>query len=246
MAMSMHAGDKIEKTRHILGALGYLGKIRIAFDEWNLHGWHHPNVDSPTEPYLEPRDKNDLNESYTMADAVFTGVFLNECLRNCDVVGMANFAPTVNTRGMIFTHKEGIVLRPMYFVFELYSRFMGDEVLDTWQAEKGDVFEAEYNGRKEQIPALDVLAVKDSASGGIRVSVINRHPDKAQTVTLNGINPDGKTCATLYTVNGADKNSFNDVDHPEDVKITERQVELCGEDVELTVDAHSVNVLVLA
>lgn len=244
MAMSLHAGDKIEKIRHILGSLGYLGKIRVAFDEWNLHGWHHPNVDSATEPFLEPRDKNDLNESYTMADAVFTGVFLNECLRNSDMVGMANFAPTVNTRGMIYTHKNGLVLRPTYFVFELYSRFMGDHVLDTWVTEN-ETFESSWKGQKIQVPALDVLAVEDTSTDSIRISVINRHPTHGQTLALAGANPDGCSRAALYTVNGQWKDSFNDVEHPQDVGIAEQTIELFGTDVEVTVAPHSVNVLVL-
>jgi alpha-N-arabinofuranosidase len=41
-----------------------------------------------------------------------TACFLNECLRHCRTVGMANFAPLVNARGLIFTHDAGIVLRP--------------------------------------------------------------------------------------------------------------------------------------
>ena len=49
-----------------------------------------------------------------MADAVFSACFLNACNRHCDVVKMANFAPTVNTRGCIFTYDEGIVLRSTY------------------------------------------------------------------------------------------------------------------------------------
>ena len=245
MAMSLHAGDKIYKIKHILGSLGYLGRIRVAFDEWNLHGWHHPNIDSATEPFLEPRDKNDLNDSYTMADAVFTGVFLNECLRNCDVVGMANFAPTVNTRGMIYTHPDGIVLRPTYFVFELYSRFMGDQVLDTWLPES-ETFEAVWRGKTVQVPSLDTLAVKDSATGSIRVSIINRHPDNVQNVTLAGLVHENGAKAVLYTVNGDGKNAFNDVDHPDDVKIMQKEISLSGMEASLTVEPHSVNVLVLS
>ncbi len=47
-------------------------------------------------------------------------LILNTLNRNCDIVGMACFAPIVNTRGCIFTHPEGIVLRSTYHVFELY------------------------------------------------------------------------------------------------------------------------------
>jgi hypothetical protein len=28
----------IERTRHVIGAAGFLQKIKIAFDEWNLRG----------------------------------------------------------------------------------------------------------------------------------------------------------------------------------------------------------------
>lgn len=57
-------------------------KIKIAYDEWNLRSWHHPNVHSikqgrTKEAYVAPRDKNDINSDYTMADAVFTACFLN-------------------------------------------------------------------------------------------------------------------------------------------------------------------------
>ena len=114
MAYTMEIEKPILKTKNILGSLGYLGRIRIAYDEWNLRGWHHPHINSGTEDYITPRDKNDINSSYTMADAVFTACFLNQCHKHSDVVGMANFAPTVNTRGAIFTHQDGIVLRSSY------------------------------------------------------------------------------------------------------------------------------------
>ena len=39
--------------------------------------------------------------------------------RNCDIVEMACFAPVVNTRGCIFTHKDGFVLRGTVVVGQL-------------------------------------------------------------------------------------------------------------------------------
>ena len=71
-------------------------------------------------------DKNDDNTKYTMADAVFTACFLNMCIRNSDIVGMANFSPVVNTRGMIYTCPEGIVLRSTYHVFDAYGSGLAD------------------------------------------------------------------------------------------------------------------------
>ena len=127
MAYTADIDASIRKVRGLLEAMGLEQQIRIAFDEWNLRGWYHPNMHTAQmavdkEDYLTPRDKNDDNTKYTMADAVFTACFLNACNRNCDIVGMANFAPIVNTRGCIFTYPEGIVLRSTYHVFDLYGR----------------------------------------------------------------------------------------------------------------------------
>jgi alpha-N-arabinofuranosidase len=35
--------EMIAAARGVIGAAGFDGKIRIAFDEWNLRGWHHPD-----------------------------------------------------------------------------------------------------------------------------------------------------------------------------------------------------------
>ena len=63
--------ERIVTTKHILGSLGFLGKIRIAFDEWNLRGWCHPNLMMFGSADHALMDKNDINSNYNMADAVF-------------------------------------------------------------------------------------------------------------------------------------------------------------------------------
>jgi len=249
MTYTTEIEQEILTVKHILGAFGYLGKIRIAFDEWNLRGWHHPHVNSATEDYLTPRDKNDINSSYTMADAVFTACFLNQCLRHSDVVGMANFAPTVNTRGAIYAHKDGIVLRSTYHVFDLYVNRMGDEVIDCWNMRSASSFEApDRGGKPATVPSLDVVATRHSATGDLAVSIVNRHPTDAAPISLSldGVGADGAASAVLYTVNGASKDAYNDIDRPNDVKVTERELSVAGlRSIELEVEPHSVNVLVV-
>lgn len=129
-------GASVRKVRGLLEALGLEKQIRIAYDEWNLRQWYHPGImglkqAETKEEYLIPRDRNDDNSTYTMADVVFSACFLNMVNRSCDIVGMANFAPIVNTRGCIYTYPEGIVLRGTYYVFDLYVNKLGDIVLDT-------------------------------------------------------------------------------------------------------------------
>ncbi len=92
----------IQRTIGILDEAGFgAGKIKIAYDEWNLRNWHHPwHGDLRRGFDLEARRKNDMASTYTMADALFSACFLNACLRHSDVVDIACFAPVVNTRGL--------------------------------------------------------------------------------------------------------------------------------------------------
>lgn len=253
MAYTDRIGHSIDEVRGLLTAMKLERKIKIAFDEWNLRGWYHPNVHTirqgrTKEEYLYPRDLNDDNTRYTMADAVFTACFLNELNRNCDIVGMANYAPIVNTRGCIYTWQEGIVLRSTYHVFDLYVNYMGDVVLDAWSEEMPKLFVKHKNGADLTVDALDVLVTGWSDQEGIAVAVVNKDPEKEQTVTLDltalSQLPKGQMQAVLYTVSGNTTESYNDVDH-EEVKIVERQPALLGNEMDVVFLPHSVNVVVI-
>ncbi|HZG83385.1 alpha-L-arabinofuranosidase C-terminal domain-containing protein [Paenibacillus sp.] len=250
MTYTLEIERDILVVKHILGAFGYLGKIRIAFDEWNLRGWHHPHVNSATEDYVTPRNLNDVNSSYTMADAVFSACFLNQCLRHSDVVGMANFAPTVNTRGAVFAHKDGIVLRSTYFVFDLYVNLMGDEVIDCWNERSDSSFEAQNrDGVTVHVPSLDVVATRKSDTGELAVSIVNRNPEAAVPIELSfaGLGTSGALTAALHTLNGPTKDAYNDIDRPDDVKVTKETLVVADRNsIELLIQPHSVNVLLIA
>lgn len=245
MLYSLEVEAPIRKTRHILGALDYLGKIRIAFDEWNLKGWHHPNIHQGSalekRDYLAPRDKNDINSDYTMADAVFTACFLNACLRNCDCVGMANYSPTVNTRGMIYTHAEGIVLRPTYHVYDLYVNLMQEVVLDSFLTGGDGTFEVEAGGKPKTIPALDAVATRSADGKNMSVALINRHPDKA--VDLSGACPTECTGISATCLAGSHKDDYNDIGRESSVKPEPHAVALKEGRYALRLPAHSVTIL---
>ncbi len=240
MVYSTQVEEPIHKVKSILGALDAGGKVRVAYDEWNLRGWHHPGVmdfnrlDPDHEHAAKMRDGNDLNSIYTMADAVFSAAFLSACLRNCDTVGMANFSPIVNTRGAVFTYDKGIVLRPTYHVFDLYANHLGAEVVDSYV--RGDQY---FSCKGEKLPMLDAAATLDAA-GRPALALVNRHPDESAAVTLT-LREEGPEGGTLYSVNGADKDSFNDIDHPDAVAVYSKKVDLRQA---LVLEPHSVNVLV--
>ena len=108
------------------------GRMKIAYDEWNLRNWHHPWHGNLRRGFdIAARDKNDINSTYTMADALFSACFLNSCLRHSDIVEIACFSPIVNTRGALYVHPEGIVKRSTFYVFYMYSNLLQDFFVPT-------------------------------------------------------------------------------------------------------------------
>ena len=246
MSYTAELDTDINKVRGLLTAMGLEKKIRIAFDEWNLRGWYHPNVHTTyqgrtPEEYITPRDANDLNASYTMADAVFSACFLNTLLRNADIVGMANFAPVVNTRGAIYTHSDGIVLRTTYHVFDMYVNLMGDTVIDSWMQDaqsyttpglEGDVI----------VDCIDCVATLDSVTGAISISCINKHETEAREITQS-LPITGNVKMTSLIGNTA--NDYNDIgrNHVYPLSNPDGILERTSNTLRVMLPAHSVNVI---
>ncbi len=253
MAYTYEIDRAVSEVRGMLTALKLEKKIKIAFDEWNLRSWHHPNVHTKVQgidkkDYLDPRDKNDDNRTYTMADAVFAACFLNAMIRNSDIVGMANFAPVLNTRGCIYSYDKGIVLRSTYHVFDLFVNHMGDKEIDIY-SEDGELScklpkmkVKNKAGEDTVVDALDICATKKSSDGSIAVSVINKHKSESFEIILNACE---KNKAGIYTLNGKTEDSYNDIDR-EEVRVSYKDIPVTDEGmIRLTADPHSVNVIQL-
>ena len=241
----------INRVRAHLTAYGLEKKIKIAYDEWNLRGWYHPyvmdmwnredkrNEDEAFYNYLiNERNKSDINATYTMVDAIFAGCFLNTCLRNCDLVQMACFSPVVNTRGAIFTHKDGIVLRPTYFVFDLYANLLKDTVLEQW-TENVPTVTGSVDNRERTVGLVD--AVVTYGDGAYAIAAINKDPEQAQTMELRMLD-DSVTEMRIHTVNGPSTGSYNDIDRTEVGVTVSEWTAFSGS---ITLEPHSVNVIEL-
>ena len=239
-------GQSISKVRGALMMLGLDKQIKIAYDEWNLRGWHHPyshrNLEqgADIDKLLGARDKNDTNATYTTADSVFAACFLNECIRNCDIVGMANFAPAVNTTGAIFTHNNGIVKRSTYYVFEVMTKYMGDLALD--MCVENIPVEVVSS---EEVKMIDIAAAKRSNDDAITVSAVNKHDSEEIKLELE-IDHDSveRKSVTVYTVNGDSKDSYNDIDD-EQVCISSFEYKINERNISISLAPHSVNIIVI-
>lgn len=239
MGRTSAISDKIDRMRGLLVAMSLDKQVKISFDEWNLRGWYHPNVTNgiTKEDYVTPRDKNGDNSTYTMADAVFTACFLNTCCRNCDIVGMANFSPVVNTRGAIFTHKNGIVKRSTYHVFDLYVNKMGDKTIDIWTSEP-----EKYHVDGKEVNTLDIVAALRTKDNVLTVAVVNKHATETQSIQFNFDEIVPKNYK-VFSIIGKDKDSYNDIDRNEigiELSIPEKQYE---ESEAFKFSPHSVNIV---
>ena len=243
IARSGDPDETISHVEHILGAVGLLDKIRISYDEWNLRGWYHPSAIS-TDPNVAERDLNDDNSTYTMADAVFAGRFLNACLRHCRTVGMANFSPVVNTRGAVFTHPSGLVLRSAYHVFDLYVNHTSAQVLDALVESPSYTLELDKGGSVD-VPYLDAAVTRNNDTNAVNLIVVSTHKEHGVDCEIDLPGVQLEETAALATVGADSADSYNDVDHPNDVRLTVGQVDVPSSRFVVTLPAHSVSVLTL-
>jgi alpha-N-arabinofuranosidase len=228
----------------ILDKAGCRGRVRIAFDEWNLRGWHHPGFprkkpleagDAEAAEFIAKRDINNIHSQYTVADALFSASFFNSSLRHCDDVGMTNIAPIVNTRGPLFVHPEGIVRRTTFHTMAMYANLLESRV------GKCAVDASQYGGGKNPIAVIDAVATVDESGKKWSVALVNRHPDQTAdcTVKLGERLLDGTFDATI--LDGDSPDAFNDVEHPN--RIVPQKTQLKFENGVAKLPPHSLAII---
>jgi alpha-N-arabinofuranosidase len=207
----------LRQVIEVLQEAGCRGRIKIAFDEWNLRGWHHPGFprketvkehDADAAALVAKREINAIASQYTMADALFSASFLNACLRHAADVGMANIAPLVNTRGPLYVYPGGIVKRTTFHTLAVYANELESHV-GKLDLKAGNLF---HDGRS--IPMVDAVATVDDSGSKWSIALVNRHPSKnvACTIRMKDVPPDGHYEAVI--LDGDSPEAFNDVEHP--------------------------------
>jgi alpha-N-arabinofuranosidase len=236
----------LSMMEHYLGATGYLGAIKVAFDEWGLRLWHHPKFhDTPPVPVDHGElAANDDNSVYTMADAVFTARFLMSCLRHPDLVQMANYAPTVNTRGLIWTHPEGLVLRSTYHVFDLFVNHSWETVLDAHVSTP--TFPVRQPGISDvSVDHLDTVVTIDEEKSELSIIATNLHPDQYLETTIHLLNLEVAPGAVVRTLTGNSPDAYNDLGSPQAVSIRTEDKVVQPDEITLSLGPHSVTAVAL-
>jgi len=201
--------EDIQRTIQILNEAGYGdGKIKIAYDEWNLRNWHHPwHGDFRRGFEHEARRKNDIQSTYTMADALFSACFLNTCLRNSDIVEIACFAPIVNTRGAIFVHQEGILKRSTYHTLYMYANYLEEKYVPT----ENQIETLTHNNQSTDV--LDIVVTSNALGSRYVCAIVNKDPSNFIDLKIDFESMHKKIPKKLQgkVLSGSSPDDYNDI-----------------------------------
>ena len=78
----------------------------------------------------------------------------------------------------------------------------------------------------DQCRNLDAVVTRDGATGKLGITLVNLHGEDAISCRVRGLGAGGLREATLRTLNGAAVDSYNDVDQPDAVSISESSLSI--------------------
>ncbi|MFT4156761.1 MAG: alpha-N-arabinofuranosidase [Microbacterium sp.] len=196
VATADHVGHKLKSKK----------KIKLSFDEWNI--WYldeHQASDEVNDEWrYAPRQLEDV---YSVADAVVLGNLMITLLKNHDRVASASLAQLVNVIAPIMTEPGGGAWRQTtFFPFSVTSRLARGEVIAP-KIEVGS-YETALYGRA---PLVDAVVTADDQ--GAAVFLVNRSQTEAIDVSID-LNDLGATviseAVTLWDDDVYAKNTLTD------------------------------------
>lgn len=141
--------------------------IHLSFDEWNV--WFHSNeADRQIEPWSVAPPQ--LEDVYTMEDALLVGSMLMSLMRRADRVKIGCLAQLVNVIAPIMTETGGAAWRQTIFYPFLHASIYGrgTALLPIVKSDKYDSKDF------TDVPYLDAIAVLSDSEDEITIFAVNR------------------------------------------------------------------------
>jgi alpha-N-arabinofuranosidase len=165
---------------HVKHKLRSQKTIQLSFDEWNI--WyldeHQASEEVNDEWRIAPRQLEDV---YSVADAVVLGNLLITLLQNHDRVTSASLAQLVNVIAPIMTEPGGDSWRQTtFFPFSVTSRLARGEVVRA-RIDAGTYDTAVYGAA----PLIDSVVTADAETGESAVFLVNRSRTESIEVTID-------------------------------------------------------------
>ena len=210
-------------------------KPKLAFTEWNTNGMHREMT-----PEWKPE-----KVQYRMTDILAVGGFINAMQRQCNIVGLANFAQTINVVGMLFVTDDVVIKEPVYWPLYLARRYGGDVAVDNYVTCDGYETEKKYHGSRlkiEDVPYLDVSTTLDEKQGKLYICLINRHRDEELAAEVRVLQNLPAGTATLHRLWHEDPFAQNTIDNPENIVPASTTQDISGSRFELILPPHSYTI----
>lgn len=145
----------------------------LAFTEWNAANLRHREM----SPQWRPG-----NPQFRHLDALVVGAFLNVMQRQSAVVGLANFAQTINVVGALMVDAENVVKETVFWPLWMQRHHSGELAVDALVTAPSLECQGQ-TGQRIEIPVLDVSATRSEDGSTLWLSVVNR--DREQDVALD-------------------------------------------------------------
>ena len=214
-------------------------KPKLAFTEWNTNGMHMEMT-----PEWKPE-----KVQYRMADILAVGGFINAMQRQCSIVGLSNFAQSINVVGMLFVTDDLVIKEPVYWPLYLARHCSGDVAIDSYVMCDGYDTQKRYRGNSleiKNVPYLDVSTTLDEKQNRLYICLINRHQDEEMAADIHVLQrlPAGKI--TLHTLWHEDPFAKNTIDNPDNIMPMSTTIDFSGGSFELTLRPHSYTIAEIA
>ncbi len=184
--MDVFVEDVVATADAVRAAGNHSKRIAISFDEWNVWymGTGTGNDDAPqekakvTDPWpVAPRQLEDV---YTVADAVVVGGLLISLLRHTDRVHAASQAQLVNVIAPMMTEPGGASWKQTIFhPFALTSQHAAGQVLRA-AVDAPTVATPRFG----DVPVVDATVTHDPATGDVVLFVVNRSLEEAVSIDV--------------------------------------------------------------
>ena len=195
--------------------------IMLSFDEWNV--WFHSNEqDKKQKPWQVAPPL--LEDMYNLEDAIVVGDLMITLLKHSDRVKIACLAQLVNVIAPIMTETGGGVWKQTIFYPFLYTSVNGRGTALKTEVQS----ETFTEGKAENVPCVDSVAVISEDKETISVFAVNRKLDEAAELAIEGL--EGYKLVSHISMEGADLKAGNSMAEPDKVTPVTHEV---GEGVSL-------------
>lgn len=183
--------------------------VNLSFDEWNV--WFHSNDDDAKLEWWQ-KAPHQLEDVYTLEDALVVGTLLITLLKNSDRVKIACLAQLVNVIAPIMTANGGdCFAQTIFYPFFYTSNYGRGTVLTT--VVNCDTYST---SKHKDIPYVESIVVDNTERNEIVVFAVNRSLEEEAELSFNF---NGYNCSFIeHVVLTGELLATNTLDNPDNIK----------------------------